>query len=87
MSICASTGESSEICHNYHVGISTPTDDLDGVKAVISRFINMDASEQAQMEAAAIEAAHTLAWPNTARQIMDISLVADSRKLGSLPNT
>ena len=87
MSICASTGESNEICNNYHVGVSTPTDDLDGVKAVISRFINMDASEQVRMETAAIEASHTLAWPNTARQIMNISLAADSRKLGSTPNT
>lgn len=70
--ICAAASESGELCHRFHVGLPTPSDNLAGVRSTLSRFLSMDRGEQAMLEAATRNAAEVMSWPNIARGVMNI---------------
>lgn len=74
--ICSMAGESGELCRMHQVGLVTPTDNIAGIQAVISKFISLSATEQSALENAMRPAAGEMAWTNITRQIMSIMLVA-----------
>ncbi len=83
--ICASSSESGELCRIHGIGLPTPTDDVAGVRTVIRRFLSMDRSEQARLEAATQPAAQVMSWPNVTRAILDIVFASPSENSAAVP--
>jgi len=70
--ISSRNSESGDLCKTYRLGITTPTDDIGGVRAALEKFLTMPAITQTDLELATQGAANTMSWPCVTHYIMDI---------------
>lgn len=69
--LCANQGEGGALCKKHGFGLLPPSDDLPGVSAALTEFVEMPPATQAAHERRCREAAHAMTWPAVAKKIME----------------